>query len=113
MYTYNILTDIVAAKVNLDKLELDINSSSMGIMLVKIDLNGNDISIEFTATLSVEQKTTLDSVVNLHDGLEIAETVKAPDKVLPMPFASNILGSGEIINKIEKNIIIPIPPWII
>ena len=55
-------------QVNLDNLEKEISDSNITIALQNIQLTGSDdLSIEFKATLSQAEETTLNTIVTNHD----------------------------------------------
>ena len=72
-YTYDITTDITSAKVSLDRLELDVSSSSISAILTRIELTGNSLIMVFPSELNVEDKNSLDAVILAHSGEPIPE----------------------------------------
>jgi len=72
IYAYNI-TDFLNDKVDIERLTLEISSSSITIALDHIDSTRIEVSISFKADLSVSEKTTLDTIVANHAGEPLAE----------------------------------------
>jgi hypothetical protein len=60
-YSYTVSTDFPSGAVNTDKLETEIQASSIVTALERIDLAGDDIDIVFKDSLSTGDKTTLDN----------------------------------------------------
>ena len=95
-YIYSISTHIVSGKINLKRLKIEISESNILTSLESIGLEGDDLSIDFISELSVEDKTTLDSLVSAHSGDPIPEEV-VPQKVTvnaQPAFADKILPDG-------------------
>jgi hypothetical protein len=67
VYTYNI-TDFPNDKVNSDRLNQEIHSSSITISLDHIDTNPDLILIHFKTDLSISEKQTLDNIIANHSG---------------------------------------------
>lgn len=97
---FNISTDIISAKVDLNRLQDEIEASSITPTLSLIRVDGDDLTIEFSATISSEETTTLTALINAHSGEpypeETAPTqVEIVQEIPPPPFSSKVLGDGK------------------
>ena len=77
-YLYNKIEDFPNSKIDLGTLESSITSAGLSAALSYITVDEDDCSIVFELDLSVEDKTTLDSIVGLHTG------VCSTDEVTPI-----------------------------
>jgi len=68
-YDYNVENDFPNSQVNLDSLTIEINDSSITVDLEYITVDSGICSIFFKNSLPVQQKNTLDEIVNAHQGL--------------------------------------------
>ena len=91
MYTYNILTDTQAAKVNSDKLSRDISGSSISVILTRLEISGSELVVVFSSTISISEELILDGIISSHDGEPIPEVQEVPTQVKTMPFSSNTI----------------------
>lgn len=98
IHIYSVLTQILSAKISLDRLQEEIGVSSITPTIVSVGLESNIVTINFQSALSSTEVDTLTALVLNHSGDPIVETT-APSNVLTMPFASNLLGTGETIHK--------------
>ena len=73
-YTYSISSDFPNAKVDLSRLTLEIQQSSIVTALDYINTDGDDCNVWFKAELSTEDQTTLDTIVANHSGEPLEET---------------------------------------
>lgn len=67
-YVYSIENDFPNHKVAPDRLEQQIESSSITTALAYISTSGDDCNIWFKASLSAEDEVTLDGIVATHSG---------------------------------------------
>ena len=67
-YTYSIATDTANAKIDGGSLKLEIGNSDIVIAVDHINTNTDVLDIFMKDSLSVNDKTTLDNTVSLHNG---------------------------------------------
>lgn len=88
-FTYSESTDTLNAKVALDSLHSEIQTSTITVALAGITLVGDVITVSFKAELSSDEVTTLNSVVGSHGGIplervdyiEVVENVKGNNQL--------------------------------
>lgn len=79
-YSFSVSTDFSNQKVNLAGLTQDIQASSIVTAIDHIDLEGDDCDVWFKDALSIDDETTLGTVVAAHTG-EVATTPKTDEGV--------------------------------
>ena len=67
-YNYSIENDTLNGAVNSGNLADEIEASSIAITWLGIEVSGDDLDIEFDASLSTQEKTDLDAIVAAHTG---------------------------------------------
>lgn len=70
-YDYSISQDFPNGKVDTARLTEEVRSSSIVTALNRVDTEGDSCSIWFNDELSVDDKSTLDSIVAAHSGLAL------------------------------------------
>jgi hypothetical protein len=90
IYTYSINDDTKNAAVAFEKLKNEIEASSISVSLDYVGSSGDSLNIAFTAEISPSEKTNLDAVVSVHDGVPIPEEVTPQEVIIDSspPFAS-------------------------
>ena len=76
IYTYSVSTDTANGIANLDKLASEINASLILISLLRLGLSGDELSVEFKADLSAEDKTLLAAIVGGHQASPVLPEAK-------------------------------------
>lgn len=69
-YTYSHSTDF-SGNINLSQLHKDILNSNISSPIEGITMNGDNVIINFTSSLSVTDKTTLDAIVSVHTPIPV------------------------------------------
>jgi hypothetical protein len=95
IYTYSIALDTPNQKVATDSLTVEINVSSIITAIDYISVIGDDIKVAFKASLSTTDKTTLDGLINVHQGEHITaiDHVEAED----YPISKNTTPDGKVL----------------
>jgi len=70
-YTYSISGDFPSGKVSSDRLQTEIQASSITVALDSIGTSGDDCVVSFKASLSPTEETTLDGLVAAHSGVPV------------------------------------------
>lgn len=91
-YTRSIITHIDAGKFNLDAFTLELVNSNINTPLSFCNVEGDEITFVFSATLSPEYEAMFDNLLKLHDGNPIPEeTIPQSVEIIaqpePEPFA--------------------------
>lgn len=89
--------------VNIDRLTLEINQSSIITSLEHVDCTGTDTKITFKADLSDSDKTTLDGIIYSHSGLSLPsgpQPVTVQSIPSPAPFAAKNVGSKSLYKRV-------------
>ena len=73
-YTY-LLSNFPFGKVNLNRLTQEISNSSITISLSSMDSYGTVVNINFKADLSIDEKSTLDTIVANHSGESLPDEI--------------------------------------
>lgn len=68
-YTYSVASDTANAKLDSDKLIIEIQKSSITIAIERIDVAGDVLDVVMKDAISGVEETTLDGVVSAHDGI--------------------------------------------
>jgi len=81
-HTYSINSDTLNAKLAADALEVEITGSAIVTALDYIQVDGDDIEVNFKATLSAGDITILEDLVANHEGTPIQEVLPPQDVVI-------------------------------
>lgn len=94
--TYSIANDIQSAKIFVDRLSEEISGASLSPHLDSISVDGDQLHINFSSTLPVGEKPTLDALVINHSGEPFPEEINPlKTKVTQQPpFADKTLPDG-------------------
>ena len=100
IHTYNVTTQITSAKVDLERLQDEINNSSITPSMVLLKLEENIITIEFDSILSASEITSLDALLLSHSGEpypeeSLPQEVKVVEEISAPPFAAKTLSTGQ------------------
>ena len=73
-YNYSIANDTSNALLNSENLYIEVESSIISPSLDRIDTEDDTMTLIFTSSLTIGEKTTLDALVAAHDGTPNPET---------------------------------------
>lgn len=79
-YVYSVKNDTLNGKVATGALYLAIVESSIIIQLNKVNISSDTLTITFAGNISTGEKSTLDSIISSHDGIETVEPEKSYDE---------------------------------
>ena len=104
VYNFNVINDIAEAKVDLQRLKSEIETSNITPILKRIDQNSQTLSIYFQANLSTEENEILTALVQTHSGepLPVEEpltNVAVSGRVFQSAFADKTIDEGKIFRR--------------
>ena len=101
-YIYSVQNDFSNHVVSSDRLQQEIQASSITIALDRIDVNGDVCEVFFKAALSGGEETTLAGIISAHSGSAVAYFSKV-ELVTPAGSAISVDPSGRIRTSAEKS----------
>jgi len=89
-FTYSIQNDFPNQAVDASVLTIEVEDAAIAPALDGININGDDVTLEFDADLSAPEVTTLDGVIAIHTGVGFNDSPQRINVIAAQDNATNV-----------------------